>query len=229
MPRTEPVVTRAYRAIDYLQFRSSSALRWGRAFAGFLTWPLVWPLAWLGRRSDLLFRTASEFLSVVPYLFGVILRQEFYRFALARCGRNVLIEFGTVFIYSDVSIGDNVLIGRYNIIHHCDFGDYVLTGERCTFLSGSRQHNFQRTDIPMALQGGEKRRIRLEGDCWIGAHAVVLDDVGRGAIVGAGAVVLKPVAPYTIVAGNPAKPLRRRGDETPAAPAGDRLPRDVTD
>lgn len=203
-------MTSEYRAIEYLQFRSGSSVRIGRVLAGALTWPLVWPLAKLCRRSDILFRTMSEFLSVVPYLFGVILRQEFYRFALNRCGRNVLIEFGTVFIHSDVGIGDNVLIGRYNIIHHCDFGDYVLTGERCTFLSGSRQHNFERTDIPMALQGGQKKRIRIEGDCWIGSHAVVLDDVGRGAIVGAGAVVLQPVDRFVIVVGNPARPLRRR-------------------
>jgi acetyltransferase-like isoleucine patch superfamily enzyme len=40
---------------------------------------------------------------------------------------------------------------------------------------------------------------------------VVMEDVGRGAVVGAGAIVTKPVSEFMIVAGNPARPLRRRG------------------
>jgi virginiamycin A acetyltransferase len=52
-------------------------------------------------------------------------------------------------------------------------------------------------------------------DAWIGAHAVILpgcQHVGIGAIVGAGSVVIRDVDPYTIVAGNPAKPIRKRFD-----------------
>ena len=55
-------------------------------------------------------------------------------------------------------------------------------------------------------------------DVWIGRAAIVLPgrSIGNGAIVGAGAVVTKDVAPYTIVAGNPAKPIRRRFSEATA-------------
>lgn len=201
-----------YSDVDYLQFRSPRWIEVARAVAGVLTWPVVWPIAMLCRASDMLFRTVSELLSLIPYVFGVVVRAEFYRFALARCGKNVVIEFGAVFIYRDVAIGDNVIIGRYNIVHHCDFGNYALTGEHSVFLSGSRQHNIDCTDIPMALQRGRKKRIAIGDDCWIGAHAVVMEGVGRGAIVGPGAVVTKPVADFTIVAGNPARPIRRRGE-----------------
>jgi len=201
-----------YAEVDYVQFRASRGVHLARAVAGIATWPLVWPLARLCRLSDMLFRTASELLSLIPYLLGVVVRAEFYRFALRRCGRNVVIEFGTIFIYSDVVVGDNVLIGRYNIIHHCDFGNYVLTAERCSFLSGSKYHNYDRTDVPMALQGGRRKRIRVGDDCWIGAAAVVMEDVGQGAIVGAGAVVTSPVDEFTIAVGNPARPLRRRDE-----------------
>jgi len=201
-----------YSDIEYVQFRAPRWIEVARMVAGVLTWPVVWPLAMLGRTSDILFRTASELLSMVPYLFGLIARAEFYRFALRECGRNIIIEFGTIFLYRDVTVGDNVLIGRYNTIHHCDFGSYVLTAEGCAFLSGSRYHRHGRTDIPMALQGGQKKRIAIGDDCWIGTHATVMDDVGRGAIVGAGAVVTKPVEEFTIVVGNPAKMVRRRGE-----------------
>lgn len=206
-----------YTDVDYLQFRPPRWLTIARAVVGALTWPFVWPLAMLCRAADLVFppdivfRTVSELLSLIPYVFGVVVRAEFYRFALTRCGRNVLIELGAVFIYHDISIGDNVTINRYCVIHHCDFGNYALVGEHSVLLSGSRQHNIDRTDIPMALQRGRKKRIAIGDDCWIGAHCVVMEDVGRGALVGAGAVVNKPVPEFTIVVGNPARPLRRRG------------------
>ena len=179
---------------------------------GILTWPVVWPLAMLSQTSDMVFRTVSEMLSLMPYVFGVVVRAEFYRFALRHCGRNVVIEFGAIFIYRDVSIGDNVTINRYSVIHHCDIGSYALVGEHAVLLSGSRQHDIDRTDIPMALQQGRKKRIALGDDCWIGAHSVVMEDVGRGAVVGAGAVVNKPVPELMVVAGNPARPVRRRGE-----------------
>ncbi|NJO54322.1 MAG: chloramphenicol acetyltransferase [Bacteroidales bacterium] len=54
--------------------------------------------------------------------------------------------------------------------------------------------------------------VTIGHDVWIGHGAVILPgrSIGTGAVVAAGAIVTKDVAPYTIVAGNPAKPLRRR-------------------
>ncbi len=199
-----------YTEASYLQFTAGPTTRFAMAVIGILLWPIALPLALLSRLSDILFRTFSEMLAWVPYFPGVILRYEFYRFALRHCGRNVVVETGAIFIYRDVSVGEDVLIGRYSIVHHCDIGDHTLIGERCTFLSGSRQHRFARTDVPMTRQGGEKRRITLGGDCWIGSHAVVMNDVGRGAIVAAGAVVKDPVAPFVIVGGVPAKEISQR-------------------
>ena len=103
--------------------------------AAVLTWPIVWPMAMLARRSDFAFRTCSELLAVIPYVFGIIIRGEFYRWTLRQMGDNVAIGFGTIFFYRDVAIGSNVLIGNYNVIHHCDFGSYVLTADHCQFLT----------------------------------------------------------------------------------------------
>lgn len=203
-------VDKNYTEASYLQFTAGLTTRFLMSIIGILLWPIAVPLALLARVSDMLFRTCSEMLAWVPYFPGVLLRYEFYRFALRSCGRNVVVETGAIFIYRDVSVGDDVLIGRYSIIHHCDIGDHTLIGERCTFLSGSRQHRFTRTDVPMTQQGGEKRRITLAGDCWIGSHAVVMNDVGRGAIVAAGAVVKDPVAELSIVGGVPAKEIAQR-------------------
>ena len=209
-------MTGEYSAIEYLQFRQGAALRVIQAILGILTWPVIWPLAMLARLSDIFFRSMSEFLGVVPYFPGVILRFEFYRFALRKCGRNVLIEFGAVFIYPDIEIGNNVLVGRFSIVHHCNIGNDVLIGERCTFLSGMKQHNYDRTDIPMTQQGGLKKRISVADDCWIGSHSVVMEDVGRGCVIGAGTVVTKPVPEYSIAVGSPARVIGSRSNDRDA-------------
>lgn len=54
--------------------------------------------------------------------------------------------------------------------------------------------------------------ITIGHDVWIGHGAIVLPgrNIGIGAVVAAGAIVTKDVAPYTVVAGNPARPIRRR-------------------
>lgn len=52
--------------------------------------------------------------------------------------------------------------------------------------------------------------VKIEDDCWIGAGAIILNGItiGKGSVVGAGAVVTKDVEPYTIVGGNPAHKIR---------------------
>jgi virginiamycin A acetyltransferase len=62
----------------------------------------------------------------------------------------------------------------------------------------------------------ERRPCRVEDDVWVGHNATILAStrhVGRGAVIGAGAVVTQDVPSYTIVAGVPARPVRRRFDD----------------
>jgi serine acetyltransferase len=55
--------------------------------------------------------------------------------------------------------------------------------------------------------------VIVEEDVWIGGRTIILNGVhiGRGAVIGAGAVVRSRVPPYSIVIGNPARPHRLRG------------------
>lgn len=66
----------------------------------------------------------------------------------------------------------------------------------------------------MRLQGTlEKTHLEICDDVWIGAHVIITagcHKIGKGAIIGAGSVVTHDVKEYTIVAGNPAKEIRKR-------------------
>jgi acetyltransferase-like isoleucine patch superfamily enzyme len=67
-------------------------------------------------------------------------------------------------------------------------------------------------------QPGKLRKVRIGRGSWIGSNAVVLADVGRDTIVGAGAVVTHPLPDRVIAAGVPARVVRRR-DEPATVPA----------
>jgi len=72
-------------------------------------------------------------------------------------------------------------------------------------------------DAARGVQGhpATKGDVTIGNDVWIGSHAMILSGVtiGDGAVVGAGSLVCKDVAPYAIVAGNPARQLRLRFSE----------------
>lgn len=74
-------------------------------------------------------------------------------------------------------------------------------------------HCFARRDVPIMSQGHVPGTIIIGDDVWIGANCVLTPDVriGRGAVVGAGAVVTRDVAPFTVVGGVPARPIGERG------------------
>jgi acetyltransferase-like isoleucine patch superfamily enzyme len=91
-----------------------------------------------------------------------------------------------------------------------EIGSGVMMGPRVGLFA--ENHIFDRTDIPMRLQGVDRKFIRIEDDVWLGTNSVILAGVtvGRGAVVSAGSVVTKDVPQYAIVGGVPAKVIRMR-------------------
>ncbi len=89
-------------------------------------------------------------------------------------------------------------------------GDYVRIAAHTVIVPS--MHKFDRLDLPIHEQGSTADGIVIEDDVWIGAGVCVLDGVriGTGAVVAAGAVVVKDVPPRTIVGGVPARVLRQR-------------------
>ena len=75
-------------------------------------------------------------------------------------------------------------------------------------------HGFRQLDVPMRFANCiDQSDLLIDDDVWIGANVSIIAGtkcIGRGAVVGAGSVVNKPVPPYAIVVGAPAKVIGYR-------------------
>lgn len=101
-------------------------------------------------------------------------------------------------------------------------GDYVAIGAEAVILMGG--NHTHRTDwvslYPFLDVIGEayigKGDTVIGDGAWMGMRAMIMPGVtlGEGAVIASGAIVTRDVAPYTIVAGNPARPVRQRFPET---------------
>ena len=109
----------------------------------------------------------------------------------------------------DVIIGDHTRIGLHStLIGPVCIGSHVHLAQGITVTA--LNHRFQDTERRIDEQGIETRRVVIDDDVWIGAHAVILPGVtiGRHAVVAAGAVVTDDVAAGTVVGGVPARVLK---------------------
>ncbi len=106
--------------------------------------------------------------------------------------------------YSHLSSGCS--IGR-----RVRLGNYVMCGPDVKIALG--EHRFDVAGIPVIFSGySETPRTVIDDDVWIGARALIRSGVrvGRGSVIAMGAVVVKDVEPYSIVAGVPARKIKDR-------------------
>jgi maltose O-acetyltransferase len=139
--------------------------------------------------------------------FPIIIEHE-VRFLSAKTieiGNSVTIRWHTQ-IHENVKLGNYVFIGKY-----CDIGknvvieDAVALADYVCLLGDTHHYNNPQQRAGEMYSPGTK--VIGQG-AWIGYRAIILPQVryvGRGSIIGAGAVVTKDVQDHTIVAGNPAK------------------------
>lgn len=135
--------------------------------------------------------------------------------------RNVLenVELGDFSYTGQDCILQNAVVGKFaNIAAHVRIGPTDHPMDRPTLhhiTYRRRMYALDRSDDETFLSYRKSRVAYVGHDTWIGHGAVVMSEVkiGNGAVVGSGAVVTKDVAPYTIVVGVPAMPVRRRFTE----------------
>ena len=110
----------------------------------------------------------------------------------------------------DVVIGDHTRVGLHNtIIGPVRIGNHVNLAQGITITA--LNHNFSDAEKRIDEQGVCTTPVVLEDDIWIGANAVILPGVtiGQHSVVAAGAIVTKDVPPHSLVAGVPAKVIRK--------------------
>ena len=153
----------------------------------------------------------SQAIAWLPGLMGTYARQAFYRSVLAEVGDDCVIGFGVLFSHPQTRIGRGAYIGPYSVLGKVTIEPDVLIGSQVSITNGAQQHGIERLDVPIREQPGQWPRVTIGEDSWLGDRAIVMADVGKHCVVGAGAVVTKPVPDYAIVVGNPARIVKYRG------------------
>jgi acetyltransferase-like isoleucine patch superfamily enzyme len=123
--------------------------------------------------------------------------------------------FGRLEIGDRTSINRNAAIDARGTV---TIGKDVLIGPRAQVIA--YRHVFSSREQPINTQGMVSGNVTIEDDVWIGAGAIVLEGIviGHGSVVGAGAVVTASCAPYSILAGVPARVIGSRGGDSAAPP-----------
>ncbi len=176
--------------------------------------------------------------NVPDELFGARIRCFAYRMLLKAAGARFSISSDVLITgFASVEVDDGVAIGRGSMLYahdsdgirlgngasigqgvilssadggRIDIGEHVLIGPRAVLIAAN--HHYERANTPIIRQGHVARPIMVEPDVWIGANCVVVGGVkiGRGSVIGAGAVVTKDVPPMEVWGGVPAKFIKRR-------------------
>ena len=133
-------------------------------------------------------------------------------------GDTVQLKYG---VYLDTETVDGyievdrcVYIGTGCCLHGhqgLEIGEHTLFAQNITITPFS--HKFDDPKVPIIEQGGNCRKVTIGRNCYLGKCVCVLysADIGDGSVIGAGAVVVKPVPPLSVAVGVPAKVIRRRG------------------
>lgn len=160
---------------------------------------------------DSVFQSCSQSLSLVPGLIGVYMRAAFYRLSCPDTSDEISVGFLTVFSHWDTTIKKGVYIGPQCNIGSCEIGQNTLLGSGVHVLSGKSQHFFSDLTKPIQQQGGAFTKIKIQEDCWIGNCSIVMADLPQRVVVAAGSIVTTSPASRSVVAGNPAKPIKNQG------------------
>ena len=164
-----------------------------------------------------LFLNKTFYISPKSFVFSTKLGTK------VQIGGGIYIKDSLIGDYSYISGTDAEGIHTY--IYDAEIGKYcslahnlqILTrghqlGYISTFPFYSSENSFLHDSKNMS--DTKIRKVIIGNDVWIGANVIILGGViiGDGAVIGAGSVVTKDVAPYSVVAGNPAKLIRIRFD-----------------
>lgn len=151
-------------------------------------------------------------LHLLGFLPSHHLRRFFYRVSGVKIGKGSSLHMGIRFYNpGNIFIGEDSIIGEGTVL---DGRDRLSIGDHVDIASEVMIYNAEH-DVLDKNFGAITAPVIIEDYVFIGPRAIILPGVkiGRGAVVGAGAVVTKNVSDFTIVGGVPAKPIKERPND----------------
>lgn len=184
----------------------------------------------LGKTDVSLFIKASSMVDLKQV--EMVMRKPLQTKKYLILGENSIVQGRFVFEREtgEITIGSNTFIGgsTFVCINKIEIGNDVLISWGCTIIdndSHSLEWIHRKDDVKDWKRGVDENQvgkyknwehiksspIKICDKVWIGFHSIILKGVtiGEGAVVGAGSVVTKDVPPYSIVAGNPARIIKK--------------------
>lgn len=114
---------------------------------------------------------------------------------------------GYIHIGNDVYIGTGTtLFGHVGL----EIGDHVLMAQNITLTPYS--HIYDDPDTTIIKQGGHCEKVTIGRDVYVGMGVCIMysGNIGEGSVIGAGSTVVKPIPPYSVAVGSPAKVIKKR-------------------
>jgi acetyltransferase-like isoleucine patch superfamily enzyme len=155
-----------------------------------------------------MFNIGAHAASMIPGIVGDYFRIAYYKLTLKKCSLYSRVSFGSFFAHPEAVLGEGVYIGSYCIVGNCSIGDRTQIASQVQVLSGRQQHGRDSQGRITGADEGKFEPIVIGSDCWIGASSIIMADIGPGTTIGAGAVVVRPVAAQVVAVGNPARVVK---------------------
>jgi virginiamycin A acetyltransferase len=174
----------------------------------FLLWALPGAALCGFGRSQTLFLLCAQWFALLPGILGSFARAAFYKLTLTDCSIDIVIGLGSYFSRSRAVVGANVSIGSYCIIGSAKIGQRSQISSHVEIPGGRAQHlrDSQGRLSDTAEPAGEL--LTIGEDCWIGASAVIMANIGPQSTIGAGSVVVHDIPAGMVAVGAPAKPIK---------------------
>ena len=213
-----------FRFDDNLNSGALISFVWGQFWSLIRGWKLV--LRFRNPRMAMLGKRVSFFnLSKIRFGRFMKLGDQVYLSALGSDGitfgdnvgigaySRVVVSTSLNQIGTYIRIGNNVGIGEFAYLGGAgglEIGDDCIVGQY--FSCHPENHNYSTQNIPIRMQGVNRKGINIGKNCWIGSKVTILDGVtiGDGCILAAGSVVTKSFPANSIIGGVPAKFLKGR-------------------
>ncbi len=162
-------------------------------------------------KSTILYVFFAQFFALFPGILGTFVRASFYKQTLKKSYLDLDIGFCSFFSKIESEVGKSVLITGHTQIGLVKIGGYTVIANYVSILSGRYQHNFTDPTKKITDEVNDTYNcVHIGSNVFIGDNSTVMADIGDNTIVGAASNVIKPLPPFIVAVGNPAKIVKKR-------------------